>query len=39
LLNQALQAEEKLDGAKPAADLLAMEGMEISSCLGALLPL
>ncbi|MFT4573357.1 MAG: N utilization substance protein A [Marinomonas primoryensis] len=28
LLNQALQAEEQLDGAKPAADLLAMEGMD-----------
>lgn len=28
LLNQALQAEEQLDGAKPAADLLEMEGMD-----------
>lgn len=28
LLNRALQAEEKLDDAKPAADLLAMEGMD-----------
>lgn len=28
LLNQALQAEEQLDGAKPAADLLAMDGMD-----------
>ncbi|ETX10474.1 peptidase M54 [Marinomonas ushuaiensis DSM 15871] len=28
LLNKALQAEEQLDGAKPAADLLAMEGMD-----------
>ncbi|BFM50800.1 transcription termination factor NusA [Marinomonas sp. THO17] len=28
LLNQALQAEEQLDGAKPAEDLLTMEGMD-----------
>ncbi|MFD1381969.1 transcription termination factor NusA [Rhodanobacter aciditrophus] len=28
LLNQALQAEEQLDGAKPAQDLLEMEGMD-----------
>ncbi|BDX03789.1 MAG: transcription termination factor NusA [Marinomonas sp.] len=28
LLNQALQAEEQLDDAKPAADLLAMDGMD-----------
>jgi len=28
LLNQALQAEEQLDGAKPASDLLEMEGMD-----------
>ncbi|MEO9655883.1 transcription termination factor NusA [Marinomonas sp.] len=28
LLNKALQAEEQLDGAKPAADLLEMEGMD-----------
>ncbi|WCN12372.1 transcription termination/antitermination protein NusA [Marinomonas mediterranea] len=28
LLNQALQAEEKLDDAKPAEDLLTMEGMD-----------
>ncbi len=28
LLNIALKAEEKLDGAKPAADLLEMEGMD-----------
>ncbi|MFT2110740.1 transcription termination factor NusA [Marinomonas sp. 2405UD68-3] len=28
LLNIALQAEEQLDGAKPAADLLEMEGMD-----------
>lgn len=28
LLNIALQAEEQLDGAKPAEDLLAMEGMD-----------
>ncbi|MBM6551460.1 transcription termination factor NusA [Marinomonas ostreistagni] len=28
LLNQALQAEEQLEGAKPAQDLLEMEGMD-----------